>query len=105
MILVNKTRLPWYHTDLIVCNRVLPDTIGDSFFDTWKESQGRHLDLIHECFDPTPVLRAPLMDRETVGLDALQQMGRAIFDGEDPAQVGKDVAGLASSFPDIHYCF
>ena len=76
-----------YHTDLIVCNRVLPNTIGDSFFDGWKESQARHIDLIHESFEPLPILKAPLMNRETVGQDALMELGRAIFSAQDPARM------------------
>ncbi len=76
-----------YHTDLVVCNRVLPEEVGDSFFDNWKESQARHLQQIHQSFDPIPIFKAPLMDREVVGLETLEQFGRAIFDEQDPTQV------------------
>jgi len=75
-----------YQTDLIVSNRVLPDGINDGFFDTWKVLQARNLELIHESFDPVPVVKAPLLDREVVGLDALREMGRAIFGTQDPTR-------------------
>ncbi len=75
-----------YPTDLVVCNRVLPVSVGDVFFDGWKRSQAHHLQFIGECFDPIPILRAPLMEQEVVGLEALQTFARAIFDTKDPSQ-------------------
>ena len=76
-----------YHTDLIVCNRLLPSTVGDSFFDAWKESQTRNLDLIHEAFSPIPILTAPLMDREAIGLEALEELAGSIYDHSDPTEI------------------
>jgi arsenite-transporting ATPase len=76
-----------YHTDLVVCNRILPQEVGDSFFDSWKESQERYLELIRQSFDPLPILKAPLLDREVVGLDSLRELGNHIFNGQDPARV------------------
>ena len=76
-----------YHTDLIVCNRLLPSTVGDSFFDAWKESQTRNLDLIHEAFSPIPILTAPLMDREAVGLEALKELAGSIYNHSDPTEI------------------
>ena len=76
-----------YHTDLIVCNRVIPDNVDDPFFNNWKRFQARNMELIHQSFDPMPVLMAPLMDREAVGQDALREMGTSIFDSQDPAQL------------------
>ncbi len=74
-----------YLTDLVVCNRVLPSSIEDHFFDAWKVSQTKHLEFIGECFDPIPILQAPLMDREVIGLEALQEMAGALFGTSDPA--------------------
>ena len=76
-----------YRTDLVVCNRVLPDSVGDTFFDAWKVSQARHLQFINECFEPIPIFKAPLMDREVVGLDVLRELAGALFDTRDPAQL------------------
>ena len=70
-----------YHTDLVVCNRVLPDEMLDGYFSGWKESQDRYLNLIHESFDPIPIKNAPLMEREVLGLDSLRALGEYIFDG------------------------
>ena len=76
-----------YHTDLVVCNRVLPEEVTDGFFARWKETQARYLDLIHDSFAPVPVLRAPLMSQEVVGLDALRGLADSLFGDRDPIQV------------------
>ena len=73
-----------YHTDLVICNRVLSAEMGDGFFSGWKETHDRYLKLIHDSFDPVPVLTAPLMDREVVGLEALKDLGEHLF-GKGPA--------------------
>lgn len=76
-----------YSTDLIVCNRLLPPELHDRYFDAWKESQGRHFQLIQECFAPLPILTAPLMDQEVVGLPMLRRMARALYGEQDPTRV------------------
>jgi arsenite-transporting ATPase len=75
-----------YPVDAVVCNRLLPDTVTDPYFQGWKDSQARNLSLIHECFDPLPILTAPLFNDEMGGLDRLRQMGDALFAGQDPAK-------------------
>ncbi|MBI2172180.1 MAG: ArsA family ATPase [Chloroflexi bacterium] len=76
-----------YCTDLLVCNRVLPASLADSFFDAWKLSQAKYLSLINESFDPIPIIRAPLMGQEVVGLDRLKEMAQAVFGEQDPTQL------------------
>lgn len=76
-----------YHTDLVVCNRILPDTIEDSFFRHWREAQNRYMEQIKEAFDPIPIFRAPLMDHEVVGLEELRKLGNLVFGDQDPASL------------------
>ncbi len=76
-----------YHTDLVVCNRILPADMMDGFFRGWKEAQARYLRQIHESFDPIPIFNAPLMEGEVVGLDSLVTLSEKIFGSEDPAAV------------------
>ncbi len=76
-----------FHTDTVVCNRLIPPQVGGSFFDTWRRSQAEYLDLIHSSFDPLPILTAPLMDQEVVGLDMLRKLGEHLFAGKDPTEV------------------
>jgi arsenite-transporting ATPase len=76
-----------YVTDAIVCNRVLPASVGDGYFARWKEAQAGYLHFIDEAFAPLPVLNVPLFQDEVTGLEALREMARRLFDGDDPTRV------------------
>jgi arsenite-transporting ATPase len=75
-----------YHTDLIICNRLFPQELKDSYFDHWKESQAQQLYIIKECFSPLPILNLPLFDQEIVGMPMLHIMGRALYKDDDPTK-------------------
>jgi arsenite-transporting ATPase len=76
-----------YPSDLVVCNRLIPDDVTDAYFSAWKESQGRYYSLVEEGFSPLPILTAPLMDQEVVGLKMLERFGAAIYGDGDPTLV------------------
>src|SRR5206468_8047520 len=74
-----------YPTDLVVCNRVLPEGAGP-YFEAWQEAQRRYQPLVEESFAPVPVRSVPFFDREVVGLEMLGKLGMALFAAEDPAK-------------------
>ena len=76
-----------YHTDLLVCNRILPETVGDDFFSHWREAHSRYLQLIKESFEPLPIRRAPLLDHEVVGVEDLKNLRDLVFGELDPTQM------------------
>jgi arsenite-transporting ATPase len=76
-----------YATDLVVCNRVIPKAVSDSYFETWKETQERYYQQVEEAFSPLPILRAPLMEQEVVGLAMLERFGETIYGALDPTAV------------------
>jgi arsenite-transporting ATPase len=76
-----------YPSDLIVLNRLLPDSVADSYFTEWKQTQARHRAMVEERFAPVPIKEVPLFRDEVVGLDRLDEMGRALFGDDDPARV------------------
>ncbi len=76
-----------YPTDLIVCNRMIPPEVEDSYFQAWKESQGRNYQLIEEGFSPLPIFTVPFLDREVVGISMLRVMAEFLYKGEDPAKL------------------
>jgi arsenite-transporting ATPase len=76
-----------YPTDLVVCNRVLPDEAGEGYFAAWREIQDRHGQLIEEAFAPLPIRRVPMFEQEVVGLAMLRRMAEAIYGDADPAGV------------------
>ncbi|MBI2849269.1 MAG: ArsA family ATPase [Chloroflexi bacterium] len=76
-----------YYTDAIVCNRLIPDHVQDPYFDSWKESQNKYLQMIEECFAPLPILRVPLFDQEVVGVPMLKLLAEHLYGSEDPTKV------------------
>jgi len=73
-----------YHVDAVVANRILPDEVDDPFFARWKALHTEHLATIEQEFAPMPILRLPWQPAEPVGLDALREVGRTLYDGDDP---------------------
>ncbi|HVL90802.1 MAG TPA: TRC40/GET3/ArsA family transport-energizing ATPase [Actinomycetota bacterium] len=80
-----------YRVDAVVCNRLLPETITDPYFEEWKALQKMHLGTIHESFAPVPIMNVPLYDREMVGLDRLGVLAENLYGETDPAAMLHDV--------------
>ena len=74
-------------TDLVVANRIIPDSVSDPFFKRWKESQQRYRHEIHENFRPLPVKEVPLYSEEMCGIYALERLKETLYGEEDPTQV------------------
>jgi arsenite-transporting ATPase len=74
-----------YPTDLVVANRVLPDEVGWSYFKGWHEMQKRYGPMVEQAFAPIPILRAPFLDREVIGLDVLRELGDELYKEADPS--------------------
>ena len=74
--------------DAILVNRVLPESVSDTFFKEWRESQATALQEIDRYFSPVPVRRVPLLSHEVVGRARLADVANALYSqGEDPAAV------------------
>lgn len=75
-------------TDLVIANRIIPDSVSDPFFDRWKEQQRSYRQEIHDNFQPLPVKEVPLFSEELCGFAALERLKDTLYPGdEDPAQV------------------
>ena len=74
-------------TDLVVANRIIPDSVSDPFFQRWKESQQRYRHEIHENFRPLPVKEVPLYSEEMCGISALERLQETLYGEENPTQV------------------
>ncbi len=72
-----------YATDLVVCNRVVPDDTGP-YFEAWRQAQARYWPEVKADFDPIPIRRAPFFEHEVVGLPMLRELGAAVFGDDDP---------------------
>ena len=76
-----------YGVDAVVVNRLLPESVSDPYFTSWRESQERHLLTIKESFSPTPILTACLFGREMFGLEALAELAEDVFEEHEPLEV------------------
>jgi arsenite/tail-anchored protein-transporting ATPase len=75
-----------YPSDLVICNRVLPEKSGPYFRQLRKAQQG-YLPIVEQEFGPVPVRTVPQFDHEMVGMDRLREIGQALFGDEDPTDV------------------
>jgi arsenite-transporting ATPase len=76
-----------YVTDAVICNRLLPDSVEEGFFRGWQKNQRAQLRRVEEAFAPIPILTAPLMPDEVVGLDRLRDLAHHIFGEEDSTRI------------------
>lgn len=74
-----------FNTDAIIVNRVLPDEAGEGFFAHWRELQRKYENEIVENFQPLPILKAPMMPKEVIGLPVLEELADIVFGTEDPS--------------------
>ncbi len=74
-------------TDLVIANRIIPDTVTDPFFQRWKESQQQYRQQIRDNFQPLPIKEVPLYSEELCGLAALERLKETLYAEEDPTQV------------------
>lgn len=75
-----------YATDAILCNRVIPDEVTDSYFAMAKDTQKQNLAFIREAFGDLPLLTAPLFGQEVGGVDSLRRLADALYSDTDPSQ-------------------
>ena len=74
-------------TDMVVANRIIPESVSDPFFQRWKDQQSVYKKQIHENFHPLPVKEVPLYSEEMCGMEALNRLKDTLYGEEDPAQV------------------
>ena len=72
--------------DAVIVNRILPDKIRDTFFNSWKDTQERWTHSLEEFFAPVPVWRVPLFVDEVLGAERLKQLGKALYGDQDPSK-------------------
>lgn len=76
-----------YPVDAVICNRVIPDRVSDSYFAKWKAIQLKYTEMIEEGFAPIPILHVPLMDNEVVGIDSLRRVADVLYAGRAPSEI------------------
>ncbi|MEL4895569.1 TRC40/GET3/ArsA family transport-energizing ATPase [Crocosphaera sp. Alani8] len=89
-------------TDLVIANRIIPQTVNDPFFEKWKNNQQVYKQEIHENFHPLPVKEVPLFSEEMCGMQALERLKETLYKDEDPSQVyhEEDTIRVVQNGPD-----
>lgn len=76
-----------YTVESLVVNRVIPEELGEGYFNDKLAEQKKYLKMIDEVFSPLRTFRARLMPREVLGTKALAVLAYEIFGSDDPTQV------------------
>lgn len=71
-------------TDAVIVNRLLPPNASSGYFAGWTKREREELAVIEAAF-PGPLLRASLLPREPIGVDALRELARGVYEERDPA--------------------
>ncbi|MFW6115159.1 MAG: ArsA family ATPase [Thermodesulfobacteriota bacterium] len=72
--------------DAVIMNRILPVSIKETYFDTWKDSQKQNLHLAEKYFNPIPIFPVMLCQTEPLGKQGLTKLSHDIYGERDPTQ-------------------
>ena len=88
-----------YVTDAVIVNRLLPETVEDDLFKSWRQIHKKYATEVQSSFSPIPIFEAPLFDREVVGSEMLSKLGDAVYGDRDPSE--RFYAGTSQSVKKI----
>lgn len=76
-----------FNTDAVIVNRVLPDEAGEGFFAHWRDLQRKYEEEIVANFQPLPIWKAPMMQKEVIGLSILEELADIVYGTQDPSEM------------------
>ena len=68
-----------FNVDALYINRILPQDIGNEFFDQWLELQRRYIEDLKDSFSALPVYEIPWYEEELVGEANIQRIVRDVL--------------------------
>lgn len=68
-----------FHTDAVIVNKVLPKEVSAGYMSNWQQLHRQYETEIHESFQPLPIFKVPLMEKEVIGREMLHQVAKAAF--------------------------
>lgn len=78
-----------FNVDGIYINRLIPEDIGNSFFDEWKKIQNRYLEEINSVFCNIPMYKIKWYEVDINGIEGLNRIAQDSLDIEDLFKVNK----------------
>ncbi len=77
--------------DAIVVNRLFPDCLKEGYFADRLISQKKSMEHISQIFSPIPILNAPILQDEAIGVDRLNEMAGLVYGQTlDPSSILHD---------------
>lgn len=81
--------------ECLVLNRVIPEEEQCGYFMEKLEEQKRYIEMIHEAFDPMPIMVANQLPTELIGTKKLSLLADMVFGEEDPAALLSDESPMS----------
>ncbi len=72
--------------DGIIVNRILPDTVEDTYFEDWRDSQRKYMEKAEEAFSPVPTFHVNLFKDEVLGYESLKAFADQIYGEKNPLE-------------------
>lgn len=82
-----------FAVDGLYINRILPDDIGNEFFNDWIKIQGRYIRELEEVFAGMPVYHIPWFDTDLNGTEGIGRINDEALEGRDIFAVSETVPG------------
>lgn len=70
--------------DAIIMNRVLPDSVSETYFKGWRRSQKDYIKKAENYFSPIPLFPVNLFRGEVLGFDSLKALADQIYGDINP---------------------
>jgi arsenite-transporting ATPase len=70
--------------DAIIMNRVLPDSVKDTYFQDWRERQNEYIKQAEAYFSPIPLFSVNLFRGEILGQKSLKSLADQIYGKRNP---------------------
>ncbi|MBW2616591.1 MAG: ArsA family ATPase [Deltaproteobacteria bacterium] len=72
--------------DAIIMNRILPDSVSETYFKDWKKSQKDYIKKAENYFSPIPLFPVNLFRGEVLGFDSLKALADQIYRDRNPLE-------------------
>jgi arsenite-transporting ATPase len=73
--------------DAIIINRIIPESVDDSYFVRWKETQDHYIKKTAALFNPIPILKVPMLSDQVVGKKELGKLAGKVYGGLEPQEI------------------
>jgi arsenite-transporting ATPase len=70
--------------DGIIMNRVIPGDVKDRYFQDWRKSQKKYIELAKDYFNPVPIFPVNLFREEVLGYESLRSLAEQIYAERNP---------------------